>query len=348
MFDPSFFAQTHLVCPFPHHPPRVEIMANIDDSLIADDARIGSISLILRRCQITGMAEDQSNRGCVPDDSDPPNIRRLASRSDYLSHRAESLSLLKHSPTLVSVRSDCFGNRYQPPKSIPATLYHVQWLDSQNGPAYMEFKFIYRSREVLISKGILPTPSAPLPTLTESSTPAPPPPPPKKRKSRSENTTNSTITTKRKASAAKHSDVPPPSSPTTVEATPPKPARPAKKPRASTKSQIKKEIEVKNEIEVKDIHVLPDPTKQSPDATIGEIPSSDPPISPMIEVLPQQHQVISHPGHHVLHNTVLPWVESQSATIDIPVDILRELRELRVTPLPPSRLPKIFKVVRWD
>src|SRR5277367_1177734 len=40
------------------------VLMCVDDSLIADDARIGTISLILRRCQISGMAEDQSNRGC--------------------------------------------------------------------------------------------------------------------------------------------------------------------------------------------------------------------------------------------------------------------------------------------
>jgi hypothetical protein len=128
----------------------------LDDSLIADDARIGTISLILRRCQIIGMAEDQSNGGCIPDDSHPPNIRHLASRSDYLAHRAESLSpSLLFPSSLVWDLTVC--GRYQPPKSIPTTLYHVQWLDPQHGPAYMEFKFIYRSKDVLISKSILPS-----------------------------------------------------------------------------------------------------------------------------------------------------------------------------------------------
>jgi len=103
---------------------------------------------------------------------------------------------------------------------------------------------------------------------------------------------------------------------------------------------MKKEIEVKTEIEVKEI-VFP-PGKQSP-GTVGEL-SSDPPISPMIEVLQQQQQqqqqrqVVSHPGHHVVHNTVLPWVESQSTTIDVPVDILRELRALRVSPSIPTNV----------
>jgi hypothetical protein len=218
--------------------------------------------------------------------------------------------------------------RYQPPKSIPATLYHVQWLDPQHGPAYMEFKFIYRSKEVLISKGILPSFSAPLPSNLDETLAAP-----KKRKARKESTT----TAKKKSSAAATKKAgATPSSPTTVEATPPKPPR-AKKPRAPAKNQVmKKEIEVKSEIDVKEI-VFP-ARKESPGTAVGEV-SSEPPASPMIEVLQQQQlQVVSHPGDHVVHNTVLPWVESQSATIDMPVDIFRELRELRVSPLhpPPS------------
>ena len=197
--------------------------------------------MILRRCQISGMAEDQSNRGCVPDDSDPPNIRHLASRSDYLAHRAESLSpSLLFPSSLVWDLTVC--GRYQPPKSIPTTLYHVQWLDPQHGPAYMEFKFIYRSKEVLISKGILPSLSAPLPSNLDEA--------PKKRKARNESTT--TAKKKSCAAATKKADATP-SSPTTVEATPPKPAR-AKKPRASAKNQVlKKEIVVKSEIDLKEI-----------------------------------------------------------------------------------------------
>ena len=222
--------------------------------------------------------------------------------------------------------------RYQPPKSIPATLYHVQWLEPQNGPAYMEFKFIYRSKEVLISKGILPSLSPPMPSDLDTSLTAP-----KKRKARNENP--STTKKKSSAAAAKKSDATP-SSPTTVEATPPKPTRPAKKPRASAKNSVmKKEVEVKSEIEVKEI-VFP-ARKESPGTAVGEV-SSDPPMSPMIEVLQQQQQqqrqVVSHPGHHAVHSTVLPWVESQSTTIDVPVDILRELRALRVSPSIPTNV----------
>jgi len=233
-------------------------------------------------------------------------------------------------------------HRYQSPKSIPATLYHVQWLDSQNSPAYLEFKFIYRSKEVLISKGILPSSSTPLPVRDES-TLAPFPSLLKKRKSRSENTT----TTKRKSSAKAAAGVgppPPPSSPTTVEATPPKPARAPKKHRASTKTQVKKETEVKTEIDVQEWGFPPDTKNESPGMMAGgagEGPSSDAPVGTMIEVLSQpqqQRQVVSHPGHRVLHNTVVPWVESQSATIEVPVDIFRELRELRVPPPSPQPL----------
>ena len=207
-------------------------------------------------------------------------------------------------------------NRYQPPKSIPATLYHVQWLDPQNGPAYLEFRFIYRSKEVLVSKGILPSLSVPTPNLDETLTG------PKKRKTPNENNT-----TKRKASSTAKKVDPSPSSPTNLEATPPKPARLTKKPRVSTKSQVKKQVEVKNEIEVKDIVIHN--AKDSLVTRAGKV-SSDSPMSPTIEVL-QHRQVVSRPGHHVVPDTVLPWVESQSATIDIPVDILRELRELRVS-----------------
>jgi hypothetical protein len=57
--------------------------------MIADDDRIGTISLALRRCQIGGLADDQTNRGCVPANMEPPNIRHLNSQEDYLAHRAE-------------------------------------------------------------------------------------------------------------------------------------------------------------------------------------------------------------------------------------------------------------------
>ena len=50
---------------------------------------VGTISLVLRRCQIGGMAEDQTNRGCVPEDTDPQALGNVNSRDDYLAHRAE-------------------------------------------------------------------------------------------------------------------------------------------------------------------------------------------------------------------------------------------------------------------
>jgi hypothetical protein len=45
--------------------------------------------LILRRCEIGGMAEDQKNRGSVPEDVEPPNIRHISTQEDSLIHRAE-------------------------------------------------------------------------------------------------------------------------------------------------------------------------------------------------------------------------------------------------------------------
>jgi hypothetical protein len=62
------------------------------------------------------------------------------------------------------------------PKAIPATLYHVHWIDSPVGPPYAEFRFLYRSRDVLASKGI----TVQVPDTNMKS----PSPPSKKRKAR--------------------------------------------------------------------------------------------------------------------------------------------------------------------
>jgi hypothetical protein len=60
-----------------------------DGTMSTKDTRVGTISLILRRCHIGAIAEDQTDRGSVPQDMEPPNIRHLDSKEDYLTHRAE-------------------------------------------------------------------------------------------------------------------------------------------------------------------------------------------------------------------------------------------------------------------
>jgi hypothetical protein len=157
-------------------------------------------------------------------------------------------------------------------------LYHVNWIDPQDGPAYIEFKFVYRSKEVLISKGIIPG---------------------RKRKS------NTKSDTKKKSTTKKTDD--PESSPTTVPASSSPPsarsrAPPAKKAKL-VKPTIKKEVPSK---------------EQSPI-------ESDPPTSPLVEAV-QRRQMTSYP------NDLLPWVYSQSANIDLPVEVFRELQHLRVRP----------------
>jgi hypothetical protein len=102
------------------------------------------------------LAKDQTHRGAVPEDRDPLEIRNVQTQEDYLAHRAEYLFHLFPS-----------NSRYASPQPIPATLYHVTWLDHQDSPPYAQFRFIYRSKEVLMAKGIIPVPS-----------PSPPPPPP--------------------------------------------------------------------------------------------------------------------------------------------------------------------------
>ena len=59
------------------------------DGTTYGDEQIGTITLLLRRCQIGGLAGDQTDRGCVPDDTEPPEVRNIESRKDYLVHRAE-------------------------------------------------------------------------------------------------------------------------------------------------------------------------------------------------------------------------------------------------------------------
>jgi len=64
---------------------------NFSDNLIAtNNSGVGTISLVMRRCRIEGKAEDQTNRGCVPRDIEPPPVRNSdPQHQDYLAHRAE-------------------------------------------------------------------------------------------------------------------------------------------------------------------------------------------------------------------------------------------------------------------
>lgn len=103
-------------------------------------------------------------------------------------------------------------------------MYHIQWIDSQDATPYIEFRFIYRSRDVLISKGILPPPT-PAISLTDSS--------PKDKKKRSARTT----TPKKRSYKTALIESFPPSSPTTIESSPPK-GRSPKRPRTKKTSVL--------------------------------------------------------------------------------------------------------------
>lgn len=188
-------------------------------------------------------------------------------------------------------------SRYRSPQAIPATLYHVRWIDPQNGPAFVEFKFIYRSREVLIAKGIIPAPlPSGHPSLIESPT--------KKRKLKDE------AGKKRHSKKNEHALF----SSHTATASPlssPSKSRPAKKAKfAFTKAQVKKEL------------VTPSTEERSPLASMA----SDAPSSPLAAIMQRRQST----PHHAVSSNVLPWIESQSANMEVPFDVLRELRELRV------------------
>src|SRR5579859_1537223 len=70
----------------------------VDSTAIWDAGEIGTIHLILRRCTVGSMAQDQTNRGCVPEDVQTPPVRHLHNREDYLAHRIEYAS-----PSLIFV-----------------------------------------------------------------------------------------------------------------------------------------------------------------------------------------------------------------------------------------------------
>jgi hypothetical protein len=163
------------------------------------------------------------------------------------------------------------------------------------GPPYAEFRFIYRSREILLSKGVIEE-TAEVKTTNQ--------PPSKKRK------------TKSKKSTTPKKDVLEPSlmttSPIESPITPVTPLKPrAKKARMTPKPHVKTEYA--------------SPIRQSPlrhesprTETYSDLHPS--PISPAL----QRRQ--SHPNNHP---GILNWVESQPPPED--TDILQELRELRVS-----------------
>ena len=176
-------------------------------------------------------------------------------------------------------------------------MYHVHWIDQQLGSPFLEFKFIYRSRQILISKGIIPGP----PEIAETPTTTTPVQQRKKRKTKNEPKKN------------KKQNDQPTSSPTTIGSPPsPPPAkgRPPKKVKTTnTPTKVKKE-------------------NASDDRSPIPPIESDPPTSPSVEAI-QRRRFATYTGR-------LQWTESQSTNtptdVNIPVDVLRELQQLRVCP----------------
>lgn len=179
---------------------------------------------------------------------------------------------------------------YASPTSIPATLYHVQWIDTQSSPPFCEFRFIYRSREVLISNGIIPPPMKK--EIEE-------PPQSKKRK----------LTSKKRTSTKKID--PPPSSNTTMELPSAVKPRYSKKPKTTgsttAKSHSKKDALSRTTEEESPISMV----------------STEPPASPLVDAL--QHRVRSLSHTFASSPPISPPLASQTQS-----DILRELQDLRV------------------
>ena len=74
------------------HNPSGKSQSKVTDvvaTFVGESTLVGTIRLSLRRCQISGVAQDQTNRGAVPQDTDPPDVRNIHSQDDYLAHRAE-------------------------------------------------------------------------------------------------------------------------------------------------------------------------------------------------------------------------------------------------------------------
>ena len=253
----------------------------VESNAIWDAGEIGTITLVLRKCHVGGMAEDQTNRGTVPQDMDTPGVRNLHTREDYLAHRAEyRISYV--------FRSD---DSYASPTSIPATLYHVQWIDTHPGPPFCQFRFIYRSREVLMSRGIIP-------------------PPMKKEIEEQTQTKKRKLTSKKKTT--KKNELQPSSSATTLEI----PSSVPSKPRASKKAKTS----TTPKIQSKKDFVSPTTEEESPISLI----STDLPTSPLVAVLERRGRSSSHTFASSPPESSTP-VDSHNQS-----DILRELRELRV------------------
>ena len=73
-------------------PVSISQYINVDVAKGHDIGQIGTITLVLRRCQVGGMAEDQSNRGCIPEEVDPGAVK-TDTNGDLLTHRAECVVL---------------------------------------------------------------------------------------------------------------------------------------------------------------------------------------------------------------------------------------------------------------
>jgi hypothetical protein len=173
-------------------------------------------------------------------------------------------------------------------------LYHVHWIDQQLGSPFLEFKFIYRSRQILISKGIIPGP----PEITE--TPTRTVQQGKKRKTKNEPKKNK----KNDQPTSSPTDIGSPPSP------PPAKGRPPKK--LKTKNAP---IKVKKENNLDERSLIPSI-------------ESDPPTSPSVEAV-QRRRFAPYPGG--LQWTE-PQPTNPPIDVNTSVDVLRELQELRVRP----------------
>jgi len=173
---------------------------------------------------------------------------------------------------------------------IPATLYHVSWIDQQCDPPFVEFRFVYRSREVLLAKGLIP-PAHPL-EFIQALTQAQPQTQSqgRKRKAKAESKP-------RKPAKKRNEDVP--------SSVAPKPPRTKK---GDSKEHVKHE-DVSPSQKVK-------PPKTSFERDLS--------TSPLVEYMERQRAV----SHSVYPTLSAPRVVSP--TDEGQFDILRELRELRV------------------
>lgn len=56
--------------------------------MLGDAGQVGTISLILRRCQIGVQAEDQTNRSAAPGAAEPQSLPNVEPEEDHLDHFA--------------------------------------------------------------------------------------------------------------------------------------------------------------------------------------------------------------------------------------------------------------------